>query len=141
MSSASCSAVIGYIFHRGLLCAVELQDGADPDFPNALLRLGLLALAGRLLGRVLPAAKLAFHLDVRAFGERPGELREAAEDHATVPLGMRDVLAALLVLVGGLGSDRERGKAAVVGGVNFGVAAEKSDEGYFVLEHFRVSVC
>src|SRR5580704_18714618 len=70
-----------------------------------------------------------------ALGERLGELRELAEDDATVPFGVRDVLVVLLV--GGLGCQRECGEAAVVGGANFWVAAEKADEGYFVLVHER----
>src|SRR5258708_29277658 len=77
---------------------------------------------------------------MRALGERTGELREFAEDDAVMPLGVRDVLAALLVLVGGLGCQRKHCKAAVVSGVNFCVFAEEADEGYFVLIHGGVSV-
>ena len=62
--------------------------------------------------------------------ERGGELSELAEDHATVPFGVLDVLAVLLV--GGLGCQRESGEAAVVVGANFCVAAEEADEGDFV---------
>src|SRR5208282_883646 len=51
--------------------------------------------------------------------------------------GVRDVLA--ILLVGGLGCQRERGQAAIVVGANFWVAADKADEGYFVLVHNRVS--
>ena len=58
-----------------------------------------------------------------------GELRELAEDYATVPFGMR-----------GLRRQRERCEAAVVGGANFWAAAEKANERYFVLVHERVSV-
>src|SRR5208282_2395843 len=47
--------------------------------------------------------------------------------------GVRDVL--VILLIGGLGCQREGGKAAVVVGANFWVAAEKADEGYFVLVH------
>src|ERR1700733_5526208 len=68
-----------------------------------------------------------------ALGERLGELRKLAEDHATVPFGVRDVLAVLLV--GGLGCQRESREAAVVGCTNFCAAAEEADEGYFVLVH------
>ena len=75
-----------------------------------------------------------------ALGERAGELPKPAEHNATMPLGVRDVLAALLVLVGGLGGDLEGREAAVVGGVNFCVVAEEADEGYFVLIHDGVSV-
>src|SRR5260370_4913356 len=81
------------IFRGGLFSAVQLQDRSDPNFPDALLRVRLLAL-------VLPAAQFAFHLDVCALGERLGELRELAEDDATVPFGVRDVL--IVLLVGGL---------------------------------------
>ena len=94
-----------------------------------------------LLAAVLAAAKLAFDLNVGALGQRSSEFGELAEDDATVPLGLRDVLAALLVLVGGLRRQREGGKAAVVGGANFCITAEESDEVDFVLVHDLVSVC
>ena len=90
--------IVILIFRGGLFGAVQLQDRSDPNFPDALLRVRLLAL-------VLPAAQFAFHLDMCALGERLGELRELAEDYATVPFGVRDVLAVLLV--GGLGCQRE----------------------------------
>src|SRR5271156_163518 len=124
--------IVILIFRRGLFGPVELQNRSDPNFPHALLRVCLLAL-------VLPASQFAFHLDVCAFGECLGELRELAEDYATVPFGVRDVLVVLLV--GGLGCQRECRETAVVGGANFWVAAEKADEGYFVLVHESVSVC
>ena len=63
----------------------------------------------------------------------PANSRELAEDHATVPFGVRDVLAVLLV--GTLGCQRECGEAAVVVGANFCVVAEEADEGDFVLVH------
>jgi hypothetical protein len=75
-----------------------------------------------------------------ALGEGLCELRKPAEDDAAVPFGVREVLAALLILVGGLGRQREGGKAAVVGGANFCITAEKADEADFVLLHDRVSV-
>ena len=90
--------IVILIFRGGLFGAVQLQDRSDPNFPDALLRVRLLAL-------VLPAAQFAFHLDMCALGERLGELRELAEDDATVPFGVRDVLVVLLV--GGLGCQRE----------------------------------
>src|SRR5271165_2727316 len=69
-----------------------------------------------------------------ALRERLGELRELAEDYATVPFGVRDVLVVLLV--GGLGCQRKRGDAEVGAvGAGFWVAAEEADEGYFVLVH------
>src|ERR1700690_4275733 len=120
------------IFRRGLFSAVQLQDRSDPNFPDALLRVRLLAL-------ILAAAQFAFHLDMCAFGERLDELRELAEDYATVPFGVRDVLVVLLV--GGLRCQRECRKAGVIGRANFWVAAEEADEGYFVLVHESVSVC
>src|SRR5208282_1601414 len=124
--------IVLLIFRGSLFGAVQLQDRSDPNFPDALLRV-------RLLAVVLPAAQFAFHLNMCALGERLGELRELAEDDATVPFGVRDVLVVLLV--GGLGCQRECREAAVVGGANFWVAAEKADERYFVLVHDRVSVC
>ena len=124
---------IVFLILRGrLFSAVQLQDRSDPNFPDALLRVRLLAL-------VLPAAQFAFHLDMCALGERLGELRKLAEDYATVPFGVRDVLVVLLV--GGLGCQRECREAAVVAGANLWVAAEKADEGYFVLVYESVSVC
>src|SRR5579864_4893430 len=120
------------VFRSSFFSAVKLQDRSDPNFPDALLRVRLLAL-------VLPAAQFAFHLDMCALGERLGDLRELAEDNATVPFGVRDVLVVLLV--GGLGCQRECGEVAIAGGADFWVAAEKADEGYFVLVHDCVSVC
>ena len=70
--------------------------------------------------------------------QRAGELTELAEDNATVPFGVRDVLAVLLV--GALGCQRESGEAAVVVGANFCVVAEEADEGDFVLSTWCVSV-
>jgi len=124
--------IVILIFRGGLFGAVQLQDRSDPNFPDALLRVRLFAL-------VLPAAQFAFHLDMCALGERLGELRELAKDYATVPFGVRDVLA--ILLIGGLGCQRECREAAIVGGANFWVAAEKADEGYFVLVYESVSVC
>src|SRR6202051_3985821 len=123
--------IVILIFRRGLFSAVQLEDRSDPNLPDALLRVRLLAL-------VFPAPQFAFHLDMCALGERLGELRELAEDNATVPFGVRDVL--VILLVGGLCCQRECREAAVVVGANFGVAAEEADEGYFVLVHESVSV-
>ena len=55
----------------------------------------------RLLAVVLPAAQLALDLDMSALLERAGELSELAEGDATMPFGMLDVLA--ILLVGALG--------------------------------------
>ena len=52
-----------------------------------------------------------------------------------MPFGVRDVLVVLLV--GGLGCQREGGKAAVVGGASFCIAAEKADEGCRMVERQR----
>src|SRR6202140_1219047 len=107
--------IVILILRGGLFGAVQLQDRSDPNFPDALVRVRLLAL-------VLAAAQFAFHLDACALGERLGELRELAEDNATVPFGVRNVLVVLLV--GGFGCQREFRETAVVGGANFWVAAE-----------------
>ncbi len=124
--------IVLLIFWGGFFSAVQLQDRGDPDFPDAAFRVGLLAL-------VLPAAQLAFDLDMRALGERLGKLRELAEDNATVPFGVRDVIA--ILLIGGLGCQRKSGEAEVRAvGASFWVAAETADEGYFVLVHESVSV-
>ncbi len=68
-----------------------------------------------------------------AFGQCGGELGKLAEDYAAMPFGLCDVLAALLVLVGGLGCERKCREAAVIGVANFCVTAEESDEVDFVL--------
>ena len=122
------------VFRQRILSAIELQNRIDPDLPDTLLSF-------RLLADIFSAAQLTLHLHMRAFGKRLGELRELPEDNSTVPLGMRDVLAAVLVLVGGLCSKREGGKAAVVGGANFCIVTEEADESDFVLVHDSVSVC
>ena len=77
------------IFCSGLFSAIQLQDRSDPDLPNALLCV-------RLLAVILPTAQLALHLDMCALGERFGKLRELAEDDAMVPFRVRDVLVVLL---------------------------------------------
>src|SRR5271170_984506 len=59
--------IVILIFWGGFFGAVQLQDRSDPNLPDALLRVRLLAL-------VLPAAQFALHLDMCAFGERLGEL-------------------------------------------------------------------
>jgi hypothetical protein len=59
--------IVLLIFQGGLLSAVEFQDRSDPNFPDALLPVLLLAL-------ILPAAQFAFHLDMCALAERLGEL-------------------------------------------------------------------
>src|SRR5258708_34424911 len=121
------------IVRSGLLSTIQLQDRSDPNFPDALLRV-------RLLAVVFPAAQLAFHLNMCALGERLGKLRELAEDDATMPFGVRDVFA--ILLIGGLGCERKSGDAEIrVVGASFWVAAEEADEGYFVLVHGSVSVC
>src|SRR5450755_3249078 len=115
------------IFGGGIFSAVQLQDRSDPNLPDPPLRV-------RFLAVVLPAAQFAFHLDMCTLGKRFGELRELAEDNATVPFGVRDVLA--ILLVGGLGCQRKSGDAEVrVVGASFRVAAKEADEGYFVLVH------
>jgi len=82
------------VFQGSLFGAIQLQDRGDANFPDAPHRV-------RFAAFVLPAAQFAFHLDMCPLGERPRELRELAEDDATVPFGVRDVLPVLLV--GGLG--------------------------------------
>ena len=80
--------IVFLILGGGLLSAVQLEDRVDPNLPDAPLRV-------RLLAVVLAAAQFAFDLDMCALGERVGELRELAEDDATMPFGVRDVLAIL----------------------------------------------
>src|SRR5208282_4989697 len=106
------------VFRDGLFSAVKLQNRSDSNLPDAPFGV-------RFLAVVFAAAQLAFHLDMCSLGERLGELRELAEDDATVPFGVRDVLVVLLV--GGLGRQRKRGKAAIAVGAHFCVAAEKAN--------------
>ena len=108
--------IVPLIFRRRILSAIKFQNRTDPDFPDALFSF-------RLLAGIFPAAQLTFHLHMRAFGQCLGEFREPPKDNATMPLGMRDLLAAVLVLVGGLCGKREGGKAAVVRGANFCIVA------------------
>src|SRR5882724_7997701 len=84
------------ILRTGFLSPVQLENGIDADLPNAALEV-------RVLGRYFATAQFAFDLDASTLGQGGSELGELAEDHAAMPFGMRDVLAALLVLVGGLG--------------------------------------
>src|SRR5713226_2274845 len=87
--------ILFLIFRGTLFSAIQLQDRSDPNFPGALLGVGLFA-------GVLPAAQFAFYLDMCALLERGGELRELAEDDATMPFGVRNKL--FVLLVGRLGS-------------------------------------
>ncbi len=114
------------IFWGCLFSAVQLQDRCDPNLPDALLRV-------RLLAVVLSATQFAFHLEMCALGEGLRELSELAEDDATVPFGVRDV--SVVPLVGGLSCQRECRKAAIVRGANFSIATGEADEGYPVLVH------
>src|SRR6187402_201145 len=121
-----CGLVLGgffFVFRRCLLSTIQLENRVNPDLPDGLFRV-------RLLAVILPSAQLALDLDMSALLERGGELSELAEDHATVPFGVLDVLAVLLV--GGLSCQRESGEAAVVVGANFCISAGESDEGDFV---------
>src|SRR6266851_7474573 len=102
------SVILLLLFRAGLGRPIQLENRVHPDLPDGLLLLLLLA---DLLWLVLPAAQLALDLDVSALLERAGELSELAEDHATVPFGVLDVLAVLFV--GALGCQRESGEAAV----------------------------
>src|ERR1017187_24600 len=128
------SVAVFVVFRSSLLRPIQLQDRNDADLPDAILGIGLLVV-------VLPATEFAFDLDVSALRQCGCKFAQLAEDNATVPFGVRYILAALLVLIGGLCRQREGGKAAVVGGANFCVTAEEADEIDFVLVHDFVSVC
>jgi hypothetical protein len=81
-------------------------------------------------------ANLTLKLDVLALLERGRELAELAEDDAAMPFGMRDVLAGLFALVGGLGGEGERSELLVIlAGANFSVVADEAHEDCFVLVH------
>src|SRR5580698_1485620 len=122
------------VFRAAFLSAIELENRIDPNLGDGFF-------FARLLAVIFPGADLAFHLDVSSFGQRGCELGELPEDDATVPFGVRDIFALLLVLVGGLGGQREGSKAAVVGIADFCIFAEEADEDCFVLVHDCVSVC
>src|SRR6266852_4008391 len=92
---------IELVLGRGLFGAVELQDRISPHFPHAALDV-LVLLVG-----VRAAAQFAFDEQMRALLERAGKLPELGPHDDAVPLGVRDVLAGLLVLVGTLGGERE----------------------------------
>jgi hypothetical protein len=128
------SVVVTLVIRKGLFRAIEFQNRSDPNLPDALLGL-------RLLAGVFPAAKLPFDLNMCALRQRFGKVGELPEDHATVPLCLRNVLVAVLVLVGRFGSYRKRGEAAVVGVANFCIVTQEADEGDFVLIHDVVSIC
>src|SRR5579859_1409850 len=107
------------VLRAGLLGPIELEDRADADLPDAPFEVGI-------LDRDFATAQFAFDLDMGAFGQRGGELGELAEDHTAMPFGLCDILAALLVLVRGLGCERKCREAAVIGVTNFCVTAEES---------------
>ena len=115
-----CGLILGdffVVFRRCFLGTIQLENRVDPNLPDGYFGVGLRAV-------VLAAAQLTFDLDMSALLEGGGELTELAEDDATVPFGVLDVLAVLLV--GALGCQREGRKAAVVVGVNFCITAEEA---------------
>src|SRR6266852_3405161 len=119
-----------------LLGAVELQDRVSPHFPHAALNVLVLFVG------VLAATQFAFDKQMRALLQRVGELAELSPHDDAVPLGVRDVLARLLVLVGILGGEREDSVGRLVGGGSrFRVLAGKAPKRNSVLEHnFESSV-
>ena len=72
------------------LSPIQLENRVHPNLPDGHFGVGLRAV-------VLAAAQLALDLDMSALLERGGELSELAEDDATVPFGVLDVLPVLLV--------------------------------------------
>src|SRR6266849_427684 len=113
-----------------LLGAVELQDRVSPHFPHAALNVLVLFVG------VLAATQFAFDKQMRALLQRVGELAELSPHDDAVPLGVRDVLARLLVLVGALGGKREDSVGRLVlGGSRFRVLAGKAHERNSVLVH------
>src|SRR5688572_12097533 len=92
---------------------------------SVIVRLGL-----AVFRRVLARADVALDLDMRAFAERRCELAELSPGAAAVPGGLTLAVAGLPVLPAPLGGKRQNGKRrfAGVGGADFGVFAEKSNE-------------
>jgi hypothetical protein len=107
-----------------LLCAVEFEDGVNPN------RSGLYAL-------VFGVLKLALDLDMSALLELGGEVSQLPKDDKVMPLGTLNVLAGLFVLAG-LRCGKAKGDELLVVfvGANDRIAAEEAHEFYFVLVHF-----
>src|SRR6266699_1501230 len=69
-----------------------------------------------------------------ALGECAGEIGEFPEGHAPMPLGAR-FPGTGIVLPGRLGGQREDRDFGCVGGLSFGVSADKTNKGDFVEVH------
>ena len=113
--------------------AIELQDGVDADFLDSLGDGGLLCADGEF-ALVFMAAEFALDGHMGALGEGAGEIGEFPEGHASMPLGAR-FPGSGIVLPGRLGGEREDRDVGCVGGLSFGVAAEKTDKGDSVEVH------
>ncbi len=85
-------------------------------------------LAGRDFLLVAAMTKLAFDLDISAFGQFRGRVGQLAPEHNTVPLGTA-LIAAVLFLPAALGRKREVGDGDAVGGLmSFWIGADEADE-------------
>src|ERR1035441_10473741 len=75
-----------------------------------------------------------------AFGEGAGKIGESPEGHASMPLGTR-FPGSGIVLRGRLGGEREDRDVGCVGGLSFGIAADKTDKGDSVEVHTFLLFC
>jgi hypothetical protein len=86
-----------------LRLAIELRNALDTDFGDRALHVSALLPAALL--RVLTSADLALDLNVRAFSERRGEIGEAPEYDAAMPIGVRFPLVGFAILPTPFGRD------------------------------------
>ena len=92
--AASSSGASSVSSAAALAARSSLRIEFTPDFPDGPLVRLLLA---DLSGQIFAAAQLTLDLDMGALLERGGELSELAEDNATVPFRVLDVLGVLRV--------------------------------------------
>jgi hypothetical protein len=110
--------------------AIQLQDGADTDFPGSLDEGGLLC-ADDEFALVFVATEFALDGYMGAFGEGAGEIGEFSRKpriDARFP-------GSGIVLPGRLGREREDRDVGRVGGLSFGVAADETDKGDSIEVH------
>ena len=102
----------------------QLTNDAGANLPTAALDRGLL-LALADFGGVLRAAQLAFDLHVVALLQALCVVGGLAEGDDAMPLGVVHPMLRLLVLVAGLGGERQNRKGPLLfGGDVLGVLAE-----------------
>src|ERR1017187_2789988 len=113
--------------------AIKLQDGVDTNFPDPLGDGSFLCADGEF-ALVFMVAEFALDGHMHAFGEGAGEIGEFPKGYASMPLGAR-LPGSGIVLPGRLGGERKDRDVGCVGGLSFGVAADKTDKGDSVEVH------